>query len=98
MSDDETDVDLHAFPCPRVELPFEIKAELARVTAEFEVPRKQFLAEMMREQAQLEAQLRAQWTAAFDEARAVRAELARLRQLISAAEAMESDPCARSLQ
>ena len=91
MSNDETDVDRHAPPCPRVELPVEITAELARVRAEFEVPRAEFMAEMTAQTAQLKAKLTAQWTAAFDEVRAVRAELARLRQLNTAA-AAEPDP------
>ena len=50
MNDDETDVDLHAIPCPRV-LPVEITAELAKVRAEFAVPRAAFAAEMAAEMA-----------------------------------------------
>ena len=90
MSDDETDVDLHAIPCPR-ELPVEMLAELAKVRAEFAVPRAAFAAEMAAEMAQTRAKIRAQWAAAYADLRAVRAELARLRQL-NAAEAARPDP------
>jgi hypothetical protein len=90
MSGDETNVDLHAIPCPR-ELPVEILAELAKVRAEFAVPRAAFAAEMAAEMAQTRAKVRAQWEALYADLRAARAELARLRQL-NAAEAARPDP------
>ena len=89
MSDDETDVDLHAIPCPR-ELPVEMLAELAKVRAEFAVPRAAFAAEMAAEMAQTRAKVRAQWAALYADLRAARAELVRLRQL-NAAEAARPD-------
>ena len=89
MSDDETDVDLHAIPCPR-ELPVEITAELAKVRAEFAVPRAAFAAEMAAEMAQTRAKINAQWAAIDADLRAARAELVRLRQL-NAAEAARLD-------
>ena len=92
MSDqnDETDVGLHAIPCPR-ELPVEITAELAKVWAEFAVPREAFAAEMAAEMAQTRAKVEAQWTAIYADLRAARAELARLRQL-NATAAARLDP------
>jgi hypothetical protein len=92
MSDqsDETDVDLHAIPCPR-ELPVEITAELAKVRAEFAVPREEFAAEMAAEMAQTRAKVNAQWAALYADLRVARAELVRLREL-NAAEAARLDP------
>jgi hypothetical protein len=90
MSDDETDVDLHAMPCPRV-LPVEITAELAKVRAEFAVPRAAFAAEMAAEMAQTRARINAQWAALDADLRAARAEIVRLRQL-NAAVASRPDP------
>ena len=90
MSDDETDVDLHATPYPRA-LPVEILAELAKVRAEFAVPRAAFAAEMAAEMAQTRAKVRAQWAALYADLSAARAELVRLRQL-NAAEAARPDP------
>ena len=92
MSDqsDETDVDLHAIPCPR-ELPVEITAELAKVRAEFAVPREEFAAEMAAEMAQTRAKVNAQWAAVYADLRAARAELVRLREL-NATAAARLDP------
>ena len=101
MSDYETDVDLHAIPCPR-ELPVEVLAEIARVKAAFAVPWEEFVAEMEANMAQQKARMNAHWAqekarlntycaALFADLRAARAEVERFRKL-NAAEAVRSDP------